>query len=328
MKTRQLLLILLTAVVLCRPCPGASIGVPSQAVVAGSQVTLADLHATVLASPVNTAKIKAIVVAAAPLPGKSRTITKAQIREHLLQAGFNPDLIKLDCPEEIQITRSSNTIAGQEVIAAGADYLRRQITVEKDYELMISPISAPRNIVVPVGKIDLAAETTGTVSGKSSAGVRVSILLDGRPLQYAIVQYRLQLMGEVLVASHEIARNTVLTSADMKLERRDLYSIKGSALSDAAELTGRRVTRMLAAGTPLTDACTEPTPMVKKGQEVTVTVLASSIEVTASGIALQDGAKGEMIRIRNLQNKEEFQAKVVNETNVVIELTSKERPLQ
>jgi flagella basal body P-ring formation protein FlgA len=328
MKTRQLLLILLTAVVLCRPCPGASIGIPSQAVVAGSQVTLADLHATVLASPVNTAKIKAMVVAAAPLPGKSRTITKAQIREHLLQAGFNPDLIKLDCPEEIQITRSSNTIAGQEIIAAGVDYLRRQITVEKDNALMVLPITAPHDIVVPVGKVDLVAETTGAVSGKTSASVRVCILLEGRPLQYAMVQYRLQLMGEVLVASHEIARNTVLTSADMKLERRDLNSIKGSALSDPAELAGRRATRMLAAGTPLTDACTEPTPMVKKGQEVTVTVLASGIEVTAPGMALQDGAKGEIIRIRNLQSKDEFQAKVVNETNVVIELTPQERPLQ
>ena len=169
MKTRQLLLILLTAVVLCRPCPGASIGIPSQAVVAGSQVTLADLHATVLASPANAAKIKAMVVAAAPLPGKSRTITKAQIREHLLQAGFNPDLIKLDCPDEIQITRSSNTIAGQEIIAAGVDYLRRQITVEKDNALMVLPITAPHDIVVPVGKVDLVAETTGAVSGKTSA---------------------------------------------------------------------------------------------------------------------------------------------------------------
>ncbi|NIM06530.1 MAG: flagellar basal body P-ring formation protein FlgA, partial [Armatimonadetes bacterium] len=120
--------------------------------------------------------------------------------------------------------------------------------------------------------------------------------------------------------SHNLARHTRLSAADVRRERRDLFSLRGKPLCALDESAEQRTTLRLMAGTPLTDACTEPLPLVLKGHEVTVTVFASGVVVTAPAVAKEDGARGEMVRLRTTLSKEDFSAKVVGEGQAEIRL--------
>jgi len=61
-------------------------------------------------------------------------------------------------------------------------------------------------------------------------------------------------------------------------------------------------------------------PIVRRGQVVEVVAQSGPVSVSLKGLAMQDGARNEMIRIRNIQSNREFTAQVIAESRAVIRL--------
>ena len=61
-------------------------------------------------------------------------------------------------------------------------------------------------------------------------------------------------------------------------------------------------------------------PIVRRGQVVEVLAQSGPVSVSLKGMAMQDGARNETIRIRNLQSNREFTAQVTGENRAVIRL--------
>ena len=59
-------------------------------------------------------------------------------------------------------------------------------------------------------------------------------------------------------------------------------------------------------------------PMVRRGQAMEVIASYGTLTVTLHGIALQDAARGESVRVRNPDSKKEFVAQVVGESRATI----------
>lgn len=60
------------------------------------------------------------------------------------------------------------------------------------------------------------------------------------------------------------------------------------------------------------------TPMIRKGQIVDVLAKEGSLRISTKGLAMQDGSKGELITIRNIKSKKDFQAQVINENSAKV----------
>jgi flagella basal body P-ring formation protein FlgA len=63
-----------------------------------------------------------------------------------------------------------------------------------------------------------------------------------------------------------------------------------------------------------------PRPEVKRGQIVEVVAQSGPVSVSLKGMALQDGARNETIRVRNLQSSREFTAEVTGPSRAAIRL--------
>jgi flagellar basal body P-ring formation protein FlgA len=61
-------------------------------------------------------------------------------------------------------------------------------------------------------------------------------------------------------------------------------------------------------------------PIVRRGQVVEVVAQSGPVSVSLKGMAMQDGARNETIRIRNIQSNREFTAQVTGENRAVIRL--------
>ena len=59
-------------------------------------------------------------------------------------------------------------------------------------------------------------------------------------------------------------------------------------------------------------------PLVRRGQAMEVVVSSGALTVTLHGIALNDAARGESVRVRNPDSKKEFVAQVVSESRATI----------
>jgi flagella basal body P-ring formation protein FlgA len=65
------------------------------------------------------------------------------------------------------------------------------------------------------------------------------------------------------------------------------------------------------AGMVLTPALLKPQLLIKRGEKVTILADTGAVQVRMEGKALMDGARGQVIRVRNLSSKREVEAAVV-----------------
>jgi len=147
----------------------------------------------------------------------------------------------------------------------------------------------------------LLAEPTG--GGSTLARSMVSVSCPGPERWRIYVSVTVVRSEPVLILRHAVARESVLTAADVTVASRRVTGLGTAYLSTPAELTGRTARRTLAAGTTLTVDMLTADLIVHRGQEVTLIVQAGGIEVRAAGHALEDASAGARIHVANASSK-------------------------
>lgn len=130
------------------------------------------------------------------------------------------------------------------------------------------------------------------------------------------VSVRIIYRGEVLVAARALPRGTVLEAADLVMEERNLGESPSGYLTDPQEALGKRTTRPLLLGLPITSPVLEPIRLVARGQRVVLVVESPYLSVRTAGTALEDGAAGDRIRVQNSESKKIVEG-VVGDDGVV-----------
>jgi len=116
-----------------------------------------------------------------------------------------------------------------------------------------------------------------------------------RPAVYFV---RGRILARMLVATTSIPAGRALTRQDVKLAERDWVATP-DALTDPAAVDGRVSRRALKAGQTLQKRFLKGLTTVKRGQPVRIVARTGQIEAVTSGTALEDGATGDTIRVRN-----------------------------
>jgi len=117
-------------------------------------------------------------------------------------------------------------------------------------------------------------------------------------------------MVEVVVARGQQPRDSVLDPADLALEERDITRLRQGYLTDPAPLAGQRLRRSVSAGQPIQPNMLKVDPIVRRGQRVTLVAINGAFEVKTAGLAMDNGAEGQRIRVRNLSSEREIEGVV------------------
>lgn len=116
------------------------------------------------------------------------------------------------------------------------------------------------------------------------------------PVQVAV--YR-----PVLVANRPLGRGDVLTSADVRLDERDVATVRSAYLTDVEQLSGKVLRRSLPEGTLITIGHLNEERIVKRGQSVTLLLNRGGLQVRMTGTALSDGTVNQRIQVENNSSK-------------------------
>jgi len=163
---------------------------------------------------------------------------------------------------------------------------RRYIEPAIDWTNVKLTVRHPRNVVL-----------SGAVT------LRVEAVKNGKILRSFPVPIQVTLYDEVVVTTRRLKRNDVIAARDIKVERRAVNLKADLPLDDPAEVIGRRTTRALPTGRPLTASLIEDVPLVKRGQKVTLRFRMGNLLLTARGEAIEDGWEGQPVRVKNLSSK-------------------------
>jgi flagella basal body P-ring formation protein FlgA len=130
---------------------------------------------------------------------------------------------------------------------------------------------------------------------------------------------RARIWRDLWVARAKLERGAVLADADRVLERRDVLAVRDAYLDDnAADAAMLELAQSVPAGIPLTNQMIRPRTIVRRGQVAEAVVRDGPMEISLKVEILEDGAKGQQVRVRNPQSKREFRGKVENENTITI----------
>lgn len=273
------------------------------ACVAAAQATLADV-AEIEADAATIALLAPIAVQGLPDLGR-RSVDAGQVRAAIarLVAG-RPLTVSGACA----LDRAALTITPERFASAAEAAIRAKVGPDAG----IAVARAATALVVAddaAAAVELVADAL-VDDPIGEVPVRLRALRAGRELGRGLVVLQVRILREQVVAARAIPRGASIGLEDLRVEAREARA--GDADNPSADLlVGWRARADLAPGTVITRRLAAPVPAVRGGRAVELVFIRDQLALAAPGVALGDGAIGEVIQVRRLSDSRAVAAKVI-----------------
>lgn len=132
------------------------------------------------------------------------------------------------------------------------------------------------------------------------------------------VQIKVELYQRVWVASQRLESGQVLEQGLISPQPLDVLRETTQPISVDRELAGFELAQSVSKGKALTRKDLVERALVKRGQFVDAFAGEGGFSVRMRALAMEGGAAGAVIRVKNLDTKKEFYAQVINENQVQV----------
>ena len=116
---------------------------------------------------------------------------------------------------------------------------------------------------------------------------------------------------ELPVAVARLAAGTITSADDIRMTRLHANSVHDEVAHDPATVIGMQLKRQLQPGVPIPLAELMQPSQVVRGDPVRLQLQVGALSLTGQGIALETGAAGERIRVRNISSQAVIEAVIV-----------------
>lgn len=312
------LLLMLGLAVPDAPKPVVTVTVRAASDVPGRTFTLGEIAEITGADKALATQVAAVEIGTSPLPGLSRPLYPGDILTRLRLHRIDPKRLNLVAPPAIRVTRGGSEIPPDEIVKAATEAL---LAARKDPDdgAIVEAVPLTTRLFVAAGAREYrAGAPRGQVEG-GAAVVPVSVLVDGRPAKTVEVAFKIRRLVAAVVAKRALEARTVLTADDVATANIELSPGAPPPLTDPEAVIGKRTTRRIVAGAPLSATALETVPVIAAGAKVTAQVVMGSIQISAPAIARTPGAVGDVIRLFVLDTRKELRGTIVDESTVRVE---------
>ncbi|MGF1449101.1 MAG: flagellar basal body P-ring formation chaperone FlgA [Opitutales bacterium] len=152
-----------------------------------------------------------------------------------------------------------------------------------------------------------------------AAGLTSSFLLafklevDGQDAGSFRLPVRAQLWREIFFARRTLNTGTVVAEDELMIREVDLLDMHNPSVAATADLRDFEMVRTVAAGRPLLWRDVKTIPLVREGEVIEAVCDDGLLHISMKAVALEDGGRGDFIRVRNLQTKKDIQAEVIDD---------------
>ncbi len=147
--------------------------------------------------------------------------------------------------------------------------------------------------------------------------LRCRVLADGETAAETTFVVRAALLRDVWVARQPLTVGATFDPALLDTRRVDLFrerDVLPAAVGDHSFI----ISRAVSAGRLLTWRDISRRPLVRKGELVEVSAADGLLVVTMKALAMENGAQGDTVTVRNPESRKDFAATVINENRVQV----------
>ena len=116
---------------------------------------------------------------------------------------------------------------------------------------------------------------------------------------------------ELPVAVTRLAAGAIAGPDDVRMARVHVTAVHGEVVRDPAMVIGKQLKLQLQAGVPIPVADLTLPTQISRGDPVRLQLQVGGLSLTGEGMALESGAAGERIRVRNVSSQAVLEAEVV-----------------
>ncbi|GGA65537.1 flagella basal body P-ring formation protein FlgA [Neiella marina] len=131
------------------------------------------------------------------------------------------------------------------------------------------------------------------------------------------VPTQIKKLQAAVITTTAIASGHVLEEADVAIEYRDTFSLRGGYFTDPSEVLGSKSRQSVSANQVIRkrSLC-----QVCKGEDVIIEAAGSGLRIKTEGLALNNGTQGDTIRVQNKRSGRKINAVVVATGKVQIKI--------
>ena len=194
--------------------------------------------------------------------------------------------------------------------------LNQKTGIGAEWELRFTRPWTPINVVDEPLSLEIIEPALNRIT--TSCLLRVEL----RAGRSVVGSYQLPLQArlwrEVLVARAALQRGQSLADAPLDPERRDVLSLRQPMVELPSDAYAYELSQTVAVGMPLTATAVRLRPVVYRGQLADAVVHNGSMMISLKVEVLEEGAPGQVVRVRNPQSRRELRGKVQDERTIAI----------
>jgi len=242
----------------------------------------------------------------------SRTLTPFLVSV-LLGFGLATTVPPARAEQSAPIPLASHDEARAAVLAEVGRQLSDHFRVEGELRL-----EAVRPLVLPSASLTFKLEVAEFPAALSSSLlVRVRVAGEGLPVTDQTLVVRAQLLRDAWVARSPLDREAAFDAAQLDTRRVDVLRER-DAVPATESCRDYSFIRAVPAGRILTWRDIARRALVRKGQLIEVAAVDGPLSITMKALAMENGAAGDMVKVRNLDSKKEFNALVVADSRAQV----------
>jgi len=193
-------------------------------------------------------------------------------------------------------------------------HISSSLPKSSDYKLTIGQFDNRLKLLLCSKPLEVFVRNKPLKPGRNSVGVKCNTTKKWT----VYISIIIHLYKNVLVLSQPIRRGNIFSKGMFKEEKRDVSILRPGFIVDSLEIIGKQATRNLNFDTVLNKIhYTEP-KLIKRGDNVIISLKSQNLNISMDGIAVTDGIKGQKIRVKNIKSQQVVQAIVEKQGQVVV----------
>ncbi len=191
---------------------------------------------------------------------------------------------------------------------------------KEESDLLLEFAREWKPVPAPEGDLSVNLVEQPTTGPNAYFLVRFELLADKKKVGAWTVFLKGKMMRTVWVIRSAAQRGENLSKLDLAQERRDVMNLQGGFWSGPNEGPAQSLTQNLPAGAILFARHTQLMPVIRRGELVDAIISDKALLVRLKVEVLEDGAPGQLVRIRNNTTRKELRGKVINEGTIQVVL--------